>query len=491
MKRSLYIFGFLLAGLLLAGSCSDDDTFTTSASALLTFERDTLTLDTVFSTVESSTYNFLVYNKNSSGLRLSQVRLEKGNQTGFRVNVDGSYLDNQTGSQVQGLELRGGDSLRVFVELTSAYNGADEPELVEDNLVFSLESGAEQEVCLRAWSWDAILLDSMIISGDSTISSQKPIVVRGGIRVDSAAVLYILAPTKMYFSSGAGIDVHGTLVAEGEAGEDVVFRSDRLDHMFDYLPYDRLSGMWRGIRLFPSSTQTTLTYADIHGSEYGIQCDSAAYDGEKAKFVLTNVSIHNCKGNGITAINSMFQLVNCQVSNTLGDCLAIYGGYANIVYCTLAQFYPFSSERGVALRFTNELGGTAMPLRALNCINSIITGYADDEVMGSQGSADSTAAYSYQFYNTIIRTPEITDSAQLEGMFYDVVFEEPGDSIEGAGHFMLVDADQQQYDFRLDSLSTARGLGIQTLGEVFTTTDRLGRERGERPDAGCYQFSEE
>lgn len=487
IKRLITILPALTAILL---SCSDNDSFSTSTSNRLTFETDTLILDTVFSTVESRTYNFWVYNHSSDGIRIAQVRLEKGNQTGFRVNVDGSYLDNTTGSQVQDLEVRKGDSIRVFVELTSAYTNSDEPELVEDNLLFSLESGVTQEVNLRAYSWDAVLCDSIIVANDTAIYSLKPVVIRKGIRVDSAATLYVLAPTTLYFSSGAGIDVYGCLVAEGSAGNEIVFRSDRIDNMFDYLPYDRVSGMWKGIRFFPSSSDNTLTYVDIHGSEYGILCDSTAYDDSTPKFVLTNVSIHNCKGTGITAINSMFQLVNCQVSNTLGDCLAIYGGYANVVYCTLAQFYPFDSDRGVALRFTNEYNGAAMPLIALNCINTLITGYSDDEVMGYQGSSDSTAAYSYRFFNTIIRTPEITDSTQIEGMFYDVVFEEPDDSIEGTKHFITVDADLQFYDFRLDSLSTARGMGSQELGEVFTSTDRLGNDRGDSPDIGCYQYVE-
>ena len=115
MKRLFYI---LLSVTAIISSCSDDDSFSTSRGDLLSFSCDTLSLDTLFSTVPTRTYGFWVYNNSSDGLRVSQVRLDHGNQTGFRVNVDGLYLDNSTGSQATNIEVRKGDSIRVFVELT-------------------------------------------------------------------------------------------------------------------------------------------------------------------------------------------------------------------------------------------------------------------------------------------------------------------------------------------------------------------------------------
>jgi CheY-like chemotaxis protein len=115
--------------------CEDDDSFTTSTSARLTFSADSVKMDTIFSAVGSRTYDFWVYNHNNDGLRLLSVRLLQGNQTGFRVNVDGAYLDNSLGAVATDLEIRKGDSIRVFVELTSALTGRDGPQLVEDNLV--------------------------------------------------------------------------------------------------------------------------------------------------------------------------------------------------------------------------------------------------------------------------------------------------------------------------------------------------------------------
>lgn len=481
MKRLFFYIALFSAALFSA--CSDDDSFTTSRSDLLTFSCDTVNLDTIFSTIPTSTHTFWVYNNSSDGLRIRQVRLQRGNQTGFRVNVDGTYLDNTLGSVVNDLEIRKGDSIRVFVEITSGLTNTDTPQLVEDDLVFSLESGVEQKVNLRAYSWDAILCNNVVISHDSVISSIKPIVIRGGLRVDSGATLTINAPARMYFHDAAGIDVYGRLIVNsGATDTDVVFRGDRMDRMFAYLPYDRVSGQWKGIRIHSSSTGNTIYHADIHSGEYGIVCDSAAYDSLSWRLALENVTIHNCKGPGLEAVNSNISIVNCQISNTLGDCVGIYGGSAFIAYCTLAQFYPFSGDRGVALRFTNYRDTTDIPLYLLECHNSIITGYADDELMGN--AKDSTVVFGYYFANCLLRTPE-NEKLFSSDAFSEIILEKPDDEIQGSKHFKLVDTDNLYYDFHLDSLSTARGKAQEI--HLFPY-DRDGVYRGETPDIGCYQY---
>jgi hypothetical protein len=43
--------------------------------------------------------------------------------------------------------------------------------------------------------------------------------------------------------------------------------------------------------------------------------------------------------------------------------------------------------------------------------------------------------------------------------FREIIWETPKDSIQGKQHFVLVDEKNLRYDFHLDSLSTAQGLG--------------------------------
>ena len=159
----------LLAVVGLLTACNDDDSFTTSLNNQLTFSSDTIRLDTTFSKVPTSTKTFWVYNHSGDGIKLANVRLEQGNQTGFRVNVDGIYLGQAMGYQVNDLEVRDKDSIRVFVELTSPLNGGTEPKFIEDNLIFTLESGAVQKVNLNAYSWDAEMIKSLDVTQNTVI----------------------------------------------------------------------------------------------------------------------------------------------------------------------------------------------------------------------------------------------------------------------------------------------------------------------------------
>ena len=440
MKRIFYFF-LILSALV---ACEDDDSFSSAGGLMLTFENDTLKMDTVFSKSSSSTYCFWVHNYNNKGLKLSSVRLSKGNQTGFRVNVDGSYLDNSNGSIVNDLEIRRKDSILVFVELTPSDARQLEPRLVEDDLVFSLESGTVQKVNLRAWAWDAERWDHLILQHDTTITSVRPIIVYGPLTIASGVTL-TLKNTTLYFHDQAGIDVYGTLVTDS-----CLFRGDRLDRMFSYLPYDRVSGQWSGIHFYETSTKNSLIDTEIRNSgDYAILCDSADYNANELRLDMLRCVVHNGEGMGIACRNANIRLQQCQITNMGGDCLAIDGGQAQIHRCTLAQFYPFDGNRGAALFFTNTL-----PLHQLFCDSSIITGYAEDVLMGIP--IDSTQ-FEYQFMHTLIRTPRVETADSVR--FSNIIWESSKDSIQGTRHFRLIDEDNLIYDFHLDSLSTAKGLG--------------------------------
>ncbi len=233
MIKRIFLFLSVLTAII---ACSDDDSFTTSQSARLSFSTDTVKMDTVFTTIGSSTYTFWVRNNSGDGIRIARAYLKNGNQTGFRVNVDGSYLDNTLGSTVNDLEVRKDDSLRVFVELTAPKNMQTVAQEISDHLVFQLESGVEQRVVLRCYAWDALLLHAPVIKNDTTIVSEKPIVIYGQLQVEKGATLTI-RKTKLFFHDQAGIQVHRRLITES-----VMMRGDLLADMFDSLPYDRVSG---------------------------------------------------------------------------------------------------------------------------------------------------------------------------------------------------------------------------------------------------------
>ena len=359
-------------------ACDDIDDFTTSPNNMLTFSTDTVRIDTVFSTVPSSTRDFWVSNRSGKGLRCTSVRLEGGNQNGFRVNVDGVYLSPEQGYKANYIEVRNKDSIRVFVEVTTAVNHGDAPKELNDRLVFALESGVEQKVVLNAWSWDADFARNKTITTDYTITAGKPLVVYGPLTVEEGATLTIAPGATLFFHDGAGIDVKGRLVCKGTAEQPVTLRGDRLDYMFDYLPYDRMSGLWNGVHFMEKSYDNRMEFTDLHSAFNGVRVDSS--DVARQTLTIANSTIHNCQGHALYVENSKVTVENSQLTNALNNCLGVEGGDVLVNNCTLAQFYPFDSNRASALSFS----ALKHPLQQFVCRNTLITGYSADEMMGGK-----------------------------------------------------------------------------------------------------------
>lgn len=479
---------YVIAGLLLLFSlvsCNDKDSF---GSGTLTFEKTTLSLDTCFSTVPTPHKTLMVYNNSGDGIRISRVYLEKMNQTGFRVNVNGTYLGGDGGYQTRDMELREGDSLRIFVELTSRNNGDTIPKLMEDRLMFQLESGTTQYVTLNAYSWDAILMKDATLKKDSVISNvhHRPVVVYGTLTVDTNATVTITKGTTMYFHSGAGIRVNGTLKIQGEKNEgekvnEVTLRCDRLDRMVSNLTYDNNPGQWGGIHFTGISHDNEFEYVDIHGATDAVVCDSAQ-NKNQTTLTLKNATIHNAKGVGLSSNSCNIVMENTQISNTFGNCLSLLGGDVKMTHCTIAQYYPFDSARGYAMSFHNraELIDYPLTLRAYNCL---IKGYADDVMLWS-AHEEGKAQIDATFTSCILRT-SAPDGYQY--MFNNCIFEDPANQdYSPENSFVLFDT----HDFFYDFTPKENTLPISKANGEFTLPiDRKGNERisDQTHDIGCFE----
>lgn len=468
----------MASALMLTCSCADDATFSSSPAYKLQFSCDTISLDTIFSRVPSSTRTMWVHNSNKEGLRCSSIRLANGNQTGFRVNVNGVYLGETQGYQISDEEIRKGDSIRVFVEITSPVNHADTPQLITDDLVFTLESGVQQKVNLRAWSWDAELLRNIIVTSDTVLGSAMPTVIYDTIFVRKGATLTIPAGKTLYMNNSAAIKVEGRLVCNGEPGNEVVLRSDRLDNMFDYLKYDDVSGQWGGIVIASDSYGNVIRHTDIHATRDAIVCDSASTS--QKKLTVSASTIHNAKGYGILAQDCDISIDNTQLSNTLGACLAVVNGRTEVNNSTLAQFYPFDGNRGDALTIVQDT--TSASRLDFTIRNSIVTGYADDVITLSRTDSTRMAVL---FDHCLLRTPEVSDTTICR----DIIWEDVTDTIvSGRKNFVNIDTRNLRYDFHLKEGS----LAIDAADPLTSLpADRDATPRDDKPDMGCYEKEKE
>ena len=226
----------LAAITLTLSACDDEEQFTTDPTATIAFSQDTISFDTLFSRTISTTQRFCVYNHGSKSLRLSTVTLASGGTSGFMINVDG-----QSGDNIQDVAIGDGDSIFVFVKVLLSAQQSTTPVPCSDDIIFRLESGQESKVHLQASGQDCEVKTAYTFTSDTTLTSVGlPIVVFDSLVVAPTATLTLQEGTTLYFHNGATLIVHGSLRVNGKADSPVIFRGDRLDRMFTYLPYDGL-----------------------------------------------------------------------------------------------------------------------------------------------------------------------------------------------------------------------------------------------------------
>ena len=467
-------------------SCSEEEDFAFPAGSKLTFSADTVSFDTVFTSIGSATKQFRVYNNSDKGVRLTSVGLSSGGSSGFRVNVDGQY-----GTQFSDVEINGDDSIFVFVEVTVDPHDSDYPILLADSLVFCLPDGSRQNVILQAYGQDIIIMKGEHISHDTHLSAQRPYLIYDSLVVDSGILLTIDPGVTLCFHSGASLEVHGTVQARGSLEHPVVFRGDRTDRILPYLPYDLLDAQWGGIHIDNKTEdrQNIFSFCDIHGGTYGIRLDQAA-SSDSQTLCIESSSIHNVSGHGLDLRYSLAYVANCQISNAGSNCVNVIGGKAQFYYTTIAQFYPWSAC-GHAVYFANIADSVVYPLHELLFQNCIITGYdTKDEFYGTkytpeEGSSEQKAVdFNYSVKNSLVLTvPEDVDTTLFTGCIWDT------DTAYNRKHnFKLIDEENYVYDFHLSDSSKARGIGAQIRD---LTTDKDGKPRPvTATDAGCFQFAD-
>ena len=218
---------------------------TDDPSLRLVFSQDTVRFDTIFTSTDaqepSATYRVMVYNPNKQAILVDRVWQESGKW--FRVNVDGEA----DLSKLTRLQINGGDSLFVFVHVGIDKQNQTDAVWVTDALHMHLSTGATQSITLEAYGQDVIRLRSK--SGRSDYATYhfqkgKPYLIYDTIVVDQ---LTIDAGARLYMHKGAGIYALGNVTAQGTREDPITICGDRLDNLFDSVPYRYASGSWNGL----------------------------------------------------------------------------------------------------------------------------------------------------------------------------------------------------------------------------------------------------
>ena len=507
MRKWLRIIGVLLA-IALTKACDYDLSFSPAQTQDIRFSSDTVYLDTIFTSIGSSTYNLRIYNQADHNIKIGSIRLGQGSDSQFRLNVDGMH-----GQDFNDIEVLANDSIYVFIETTVDIKdyAANAPEfLYNDQLLVD-----EQTVELITLVKDAIFLypkredgfKEMIPLGtdeegnafgiegfylednELIFTNERPYVIYGYAGVPSEKTVRFEAGARIHFHDNSGLiaaessSVHvlGEQSADAEMQEgEVIFEGDRLEPFFENIP-----GQWGAIWLTAGSTNHIFRHATIKNASVGILMDYND-ETENPTLVLEQTQIHNSSAVGLWAKTGHVRAVNSIFGNAgNASFFGNIGGSYEFTHCTFANYWnrSFRSTPAVILNDYVPISETedfVMPLEKAVFANCIIDGNQTVE-FGVEQKGDQELSFSLD--HTALRFSP-ADETIYENPYYDfsssTLYPKLILNKQTAFH------QPSTNDFRISQESEVIGLGKSTHA-ASVPVDLNGVDRTNLPDLGAFQ----
>ncbi|WP_456462811.1 hypothetical protein, partial [Lutibacter sp.] len=425
-----YLTFILIITLVIFSSCRKDFSANLSTGNLQ-FSKDTVYLDTVFTNIGSSTYNLKVYNKSSKAISIPSVQLGKGENSLYRLNVDGI-----PGKTFENVEILANDSLYIFIETTIDYNLVTNP-IYTDAIIFDTGENL-QDVKLITLVKDAHflypskdlngLVETININTDSngeqinvngfylnentTFTNEKPYVIYGYCAIPENKTLTIEAGVNIHFHSNSGLIVNknATLIIKGELNNEVIIEGDRLENKFSEIP-----GQWGTIWLRAGSKNHNINYAIIKNASAGIIIDSIGSNSTPT-LTIKNTQIYNSSNFGILARETNIKGENLVINNSGQSSLAcIIGGTYNFTHSTFVNFWNNSLRQYPTVLINNFFTYTenntqiieTRDLNAANFTNCIIDGNNNIELVIDKVEG---AVFNYYFKNNLLKFDDLNNS---------------------------------------------------------------------------------
>jgi hypothetical protein len=471
MRNLSFVFLSVILTVFVFSSCKKDKLLT-DGSAKLSFSTDTLTFDTVFTTLGSTTEFIRVYNNNNGKVNIDEIRLGGGDNSPFKLNIDGL-----PGNVANDTEINGKDSMYIFVAVTVDPTNQNNPIFFIDSIMFQT-NGNLQKIYLIAWGQDAHFFISEEICSQTWVND-KPYVILNSMAVDSGCTLTIQSGCKIYFGGNSSLFVYATgkLIVNGTQTDSVNFRGVRLEDF-----YDDKAGQWGGIFLLRGSTGNTFNYTEISNSTFGLSLGSGTQDdfpnlgsftpSTKAEATIKNSIIRNSLLYGIYGFSSEITAENCLVYNGGDNMVALgLGGKYIFNHCTFANYGSNYLEHKKAILLLSDYAessngdNASFPLD-VSFKNCIIYGSLDDELDTVKANSQSNYKFEYCLLKTerdFNGNPFFENCKKNE----DPMFK-----------------DRAEDDYHLQDNSPCRDAGVSTS----VTTDLDGFSRDATPDMGCYEY---
>ncbi|MGV6845704.1 MAG: hypothetical protein ACWA42_06215 [Lutibacter sp.] len=498
--RKLLIIITLIA--LIFNSCRKD--FSTKlSSGNLSFSKDTVYLDTVFTNIGSSTYQLKVYNKSNEAILIPTIQLAKGTQSHYRLNVDGT-----PGKQFNDVEILAKDSIYVFIETTIDYNNVNNP-IYTDKILFDNDEN-EQEVQLVTLVKDAnflypsknnqglietiqtgldengnpIEVNGFFLPQNTVFTNEKPYVIYGYCAVKDGNTITLNAGANLYFHQNSGLIIYknSSLQSNGTLNNPVQIEGDRLEP-----DYSETAGQWGTIWLRAGSKNNYLENTIIKNASAGIICDSI--NGSTPTLTLKNCQIYNTSSFGILGRETNIYGENVVVNNNKQASLACtVGGTYNFIHCTFANYWNQSFREFPSVLINNYFSFVqnnqtlteTRNLKAANFTNCIIDGNNSlemilDKIEGSD--------FNFNFNANMIKFNDINNTYK-DNILYDFSNTNwyQNNIINGSSDFKNPNNNELIIGENSDAINQASNSGSQTV-----PFDILGVSRTGSPDIGAYQ----
>lgn len=514
MLKKLFYFGGLLVFLMFWSSCRKDFNFTPS-SGQLSFSKDTVYLDTVFTNIGSSTYNLKVYNRSSDNIAIPSIRLSNGTTSNYRLSVDG-----MPGKEFENVALLAHDSLYIFIETTVDINDFASTNgnfLYTDAIEFGNGSNT-QSVPLITLVKDAVFIYpdrdnttkvietlTLNVDGQPTetdlqgrelqpdelhFTNEKPYVIYGFAAVPSGETLTIDAGARLHFHAnsgiivkeGASLQVNGAYSNDQEILEnEVVFEGDRLEPEYANVP-----GQWGTIWLYDGSINNSINYATIKNASIGILSDGNPNESND-KLQISNTQIYNSSSFGILGRNTSISGENIVLNNAgLSAFAGTIGGKYNFTHSTIANYWSGSFRQFPALLLNNYVldennNAVLSDLTEANFNNCVIYGNDNPEFILDK-LEDPSVVFNFKFDHCLLKFDNSNNA--YTGPYYDF-----NDTAHYLGNIFNEDPDfkdQQKNQLIIGDNSAGINQGLSDFA-AQVPTDILNVDRTTAPDLGAYQ----
>jgi hypothetical protein len=497
-----YFITVVICLVLISVSSCRKDFSTISSFGKLTFSKDTVFLDTVFTNIGSSTYNLKVYNKSNNAITIPSISLENGNASNYRISVDGIPSGN-----FKNIDILAKDSLFIFVETTIDYTSVSNP-LYTDKIIFDTGNN-QQDVDLVTLVQDAtfiypgkdaisLKIDSLSLDGkpttikgrfltdsELTFTNTKPYVIYGYAAIPENKTATIQAGAKLYFHSNSGliVDAKGSLKVNGTINNEVVFEGDRLEHRFSDVP-----GQWGTIWMRAGSKENEINYAIIKNGIIGILVDSLGSNAPTLS--IKNSQIYNNSNFGILGRETNIKGDNLVIGNTGQSALACtIGGTYNFTHSTFANYWNNGPRQLPSVLVNNfftyvdvnnqEITETRN-LHAANFTNCIIAGNNNIEFVLDKATG---SLFNYSVQNNMIQFNDIDNTfANNAELDFNDTSHYLNNILNGTVHFK----DPFTNKFNIGQNNTGINKALQSVSQNVPL-DLLGIDRTTNPDMGAYQ----